>query len=141
MSERKCPFCGNESPKYQNYCSWECMIGEAKASGGKEILPNGLPVGCISWDGTMLECEHGDHPQYKYPVSVEQDYGEPIGVMVGRHALLYEDSNVALTLYEARYWLFDLRNGKCLNSSDMRMTEECLNDIAKRRDAQNDSIE
>ena len=72
-------------------------------------------------DGTMLECGHGDHPQYKYPVPVEQDYGDPIGVMIGNHALLYEDGNVALTLYEARYWLFDLRNGKCLNSSDMRM--------------------
>lgn len=131
----KCLFCGKESPKYHNYCSWECQIAEAKEAGGEEILPNGLPVGCIRWDGAMLECEHGDHSQYKYPVPVDHDYGDPIGVMTGLHALLFEDGNVALTLYEARYWLFDLRNGKCLNAnaSDIVITEAGMKEIERRR--------
>jgi hypothetical protein len=110
-----CLNCGklNQSA---NYCDWECSVAHAKSQGGKEILPNGLPVRCILADGTMLECEHGDHPDYKFPVMVlpgglpQEDIDMGMGGPE-MHALLYTDGNVALTLHEAVYWMWDLRNG------------------------------
>lgn len=128
-------LCGKDIPDYQNYCSWECQVNEAKNSGYTEILPNNLPIKCITGTGLLLECEHGDHPDYKFPVEVV--YIGPIGEdeiadfeMIHRrppsneeevrslyketHALIYTDDSVALTLYECNYAIWSTETGECL---------------------------
>jgi hypothetical protein len=70
----------------------------------------------------LLECEHGSHPDYLFPVDVdyignpipgEEDY--PLGEF---HALIYTDGCIALTLYECEYHLWGLSDGKELPRFD-----------------------
>jgi hypothetical protein len=63
---------------------------ESKKAGGRIIAPNGLPICCIRADGTLLENEHGDHPDYKFQVHAE--CVEPISLEhdVETHALIYQ---------------------------------------------------
>ena len=128
-------FCGKELQPGHNYCDFLCMIEAAKAEGGVVFTPNGLPIKCIHANGNMYEHEHGDHPDYKFPVKVE--YIGPIGedeihdytMMTGKepsdeeairrffsqtHALIYTDGTVAVTLYEARYAMWLVNSGKYL---------------------------
>jgi hypothetical protein len=66
-----CVFCGKEAPKYCNYCDgMDCIIGHAKANGGQEYRPNGLPITCIRADGTMLEQLGNDIQIYHLPFLV-----------------------------------------------------------------------
>lgn len=119
MSEaRICEGCGNELLKYVNYCSWDCHIAAARKVGGREVLPNGLPVRCITRDGTMLECEDGDHPDYKFPVEagrrnfVERDDEREL---LETHAFIYTDGQMALTIYETGYFMWALRDGSIIH--------------------------
>lgn len=128
-------FCGKELKPSHNYCDFQCMLDAAKAEGGVVYTPNGLPVKCIRADGNMYEHEHGDHPDYKFPVKVE--YIGPIGedeihdytMVTGKepsdeeairkfheqtHALLYTDGTIAVTLYECCYSMWLVKGGKCL---------------------------
>lgn len=137
MSEREytCHFCKRQVERGHNYCSGDCMVAEARASGGIEHLPNGLPIMSIRYDGMMLEHSHGDHPDYIFPVDVEytgevsgelleffeQVYGrapkddaELRGTRGETHALIYTDGSVALTLYECCYAMWQLRSGEWL---------------------------
>lgn len=114
-----CLNCGKMNIS-MNYCDWECMIESARKGGGREILPNGLPVRCILADGTMLECAHGDHPDYKFPVLVMSGESRPEDIAIGvgcpeMHALLYTDGTVALTIHDALYWLWSLFTGKLIS--------------------------
>ena len=116
-----CEFCGEDEP-----CDkWKCRVEMNRREGCPEHTPNNLPVRCIRADGTMLEHEHGDHPDYIFPVHIEyigpKDesryfvYGgqddEPIAgesVIEGynesidneTHALLYTNGSIAVTMYE-----------------------------------------
>lgn len=123
MANYPCINCGKIN-QYTNYCNFNCMIESAKKNGGKEILPNGLPIGCINADGTMLECEHGDHPTYKFPVTIEYrgilpDNLEPedSSYSTETHALIYEDGSIALTLSECTYYMWHLSDGHCMHGS------------------------
>lgn len=137
---KPCPGCSIEIPTCVNRC-WDCGIANAIEAGGKFYCPNELPVGCIKADGNMFEHEHGDHPDYKFPVSVEyvgplkighvSDYATMISSDVEEqnltletfdeaevratlgevHALVYTDGIVALTLYEHTYALWLLEDG------------------------------
>ena len=129
----QCLFCGKETPDGSNYCSSECHINAAKDCGGEEIRPNGLPITCIKANGDMLEHPDADHPDYKFPVDVEfcgtQAQKEemfslhsPGGEVIidekfmsmmchQNHALIYSDGNIAITIYEARYYMWFLKRG------------------------------
>lgn len=112
----RCAHCGKPTPPHSNYCGWACMIAYARANGGVEYLPNGLPIGCIRSDGMMFECENGDHPMYLFPVDVDgqeypSDVAEGFSEYPQLHALVYTDGNIALTLYEANYALWHVHDG------------------------------
>ncbi len=134
----KCKYCQNNCPNSQNYCSFQCMVDEAKDNGCKIHCPNGLPIGCLMADGTMLECEHGDHPDYKFPVHaiwIGEEEEDPILTQFNdeRHALLYCDEFIALTLGEARYALWHLSSGRALTKSheNLQLSDESLEKIRK----------
>ncbi len=132
IKHKQCAFCKKEIDRYVNYCSWDCIVAEAKANGGTVNCPNGLPIRSVKADGSMWEHEHGDHPDYKFPVDVhyvgpidEDDYKDA-EMMMGRpaanveevlkmkdetHALIYTDGNIAVTMYECCYAIFNLGTG------------------------------
>lgn len=133
----KCSFCGKEN-EYTNFCNNNvCHIEYCRSQGGKEYLPNGLPIKCITADGLMLEHEHGNHKDYKFPLKVE--YIGPVnwdeanedlpifGFEVNEknyckfksesHALIYTDGSVALTMFECNYAQFSVRTGKMIGGS------------------------
>ena len=128
-------FCGKELQSGHNYCDFQCMIEAAKAEGGEVHTPNGLPIKSIHANANMYEHEHGDHPDYKFPVEIE--YVGPIGedeihdytMITGKeppneeavrrlngqtHALIYTDGTVAVTLYECCYAMWSVKSGKYL---------------------------
>jgi len=131
------------------------MVKEAMAEGGKFHSPNGLPVGSIDRDGNMWECEHGDHPDYKFPVDldyvgddVEQEFrvvnGEGDTVDMGaewyeasrhrQHALIYTDGHIALSMYECGYVMWSLADGMILRApswhcSKWQLTKESLEKV------------
>lgn len=131
-----CIFCGKTTPEGHNYCDWTCHIEDAKKVGGVVHAPNGLPIRCIKHDNSMWEHEHGDHPDYMFPVEVEYVgnrfepkevqlviYGK---VLVGdelqhsrdqEHALIYTDSGIAVTLYESCYATWLLGVGQLVGGS------------------------
>jgi hypothetical protein len=65
----------------------------------------------------MLEHEHADHPDYKFPVTVEYVSEVPSDLpdwdtsyYPETHALIYTDGYIAVTMYEcchAMWWLKD----------------------------------
>lgn len=139
MNKYPCQNCGKMN-EGRNYCDWNCDVASAKKEGGLEILPNGLPIGCIRADGTMLEHEHGDHPTYKFPVTIEyrgvvpEDFPEwDTSYCPELHALIYEDGYIAVTLYECCYSIWSLNNGQWVGGrfgdKDWYMTKESLEKI------------
>ena len=140
-----CHFCHKEAPQYHNYCSWECHVNEAKANGGQTYLPNGLPVGCIRHDGNMYEHEHGDHPDYKFPVTIEFIGKKPEDLPEWdhsysdeTHALIYCDGWVAITMYEHCYAMWYLHRNEFGGGSlwgkkgEYRIKQESLDKIRER---------
>jgi hypothetical protein len=158
----KCGECGSPCPSYRTKCSWDCSIEEARRAGGKEHLPNGLPVRCIKADWTMLEHEHGDHPDYKFPIGVEYvgpltpQLREQFEILVGRppadddelrktngetHALVYSDGYVAVTMDECCYAMWYVTDGSLGGGSlwggtkkdpHWRLSEQALEQIRER---------
>src|SRR3990167_8008700 len=133
---RPCIACGKQILDFYNYCGWDCHVAFAKKMGGTVHCPNGLPIRSLKHDWTMWEHEHGDHPDYKFPVEIEyvgpvdeRDYeeykklcGEPatnddkIRDFKGEtHALIYNDSSIALTMYECCYSMWHVRDGTLMN--------------------------
>lgn len=134
-----CVHCKKPAPQYHNYCSWKCSIDEAKANGGKVITPNNLPIRCIAANGDMLECENGDHKDYKFPVEVEY-----VGVKEElpdwdnsycnqTHALIYSDGFIAITIHECCYCMWHLKDGSFGGGRSCyegwRLTEESVEKI------------
>ena len=123
----------NQRPRSE--WSWEEHIEEAKAHGGKTFAPNGLPIVAIRHDWAMLEHEHADHPDYKFPVlavyvgSDMSDFcwigsNEQVVPMTENeiymssredHAVIYGDGAIILTLYESCYSIWSLADGKLLH--------------------------
>lgn len=128
---KPCTHCGKPTEDYINYCNWDCIVNCAKAAGGTVHTPNGLPIRSVKFDNSMWEHEHGDHPDYKFPVVIEyvgaigpadqEDYRmcsgedgteEQIRSFRGEtHALIYSDGHVAVTLYECTYAMWSLADG------------------------------
>lgn len=90
---------------------------------GRVHTPNGLPVTCVRFDGTELECEHGDHPTYLFPVTVEYTGSrEGLCDFEGQpetHALIYTDGTIAVTLCECLYRMWLLPEG-VMHGADVR---------------------
>lgn len=129
------------------------MIEEAKQNGGKVHTPNNLPVGSIDRDGNMWEHEHGDHPDYKFPVDAEycgpeEDAPHFVNGEGKRstdceemndslrhetHALIYTDGHIALTLYECTYALWDgaglIKAGQMWKKGHWKLTAESCQKI------------
>ena len=111
----------------------------AKKEGGQIHTPNGLPIACIKVDGTMLEHEHGDHKDYKFPVTAEFIGEKPADLPEWdnsyeheTHALIYADGNIAVTLYEYCYAMWRLSTGELMGSpkfSGWRLTKESIDKI------------
>lgn len=129
-------------PAYLNFCSGDCMIDLARREGGVEIRPNGLPITCIRHDNTLLEHEHADHPNYRFPVEVEFIGTRPElperddSYTTETHALIYTDDSVALTLYECTYGLFSLHDGLSISGPGWKRGEWRLSEgsLAKARE-------
>jgi hypothetical protein len=130
-----CEICGKETCENE----WECRVEANRREGGQEFTPNNLPIRCIRADGMMLEHEHGDHPDYIFPVEVEY-VGPPdetryqlvngdgeIEMMDERwrygedheeHALIFANGSIAVTIYETCSTMWSLlsshkfKNGK-----------------------------
>lgn len=156
-SDKRTCVCGKALRPHENTCSWTCTVAVAKAAGGRVHTPNGLPIKCVRHDGTMLEHEDGDHPDYRFPVDVEyvgevkdehrRDYEAVAGVrpasdadvrdMYGEtHALIYTDGCVAVTLYETCYAMWLVRSGEPLGGRftyGRRLTEAARKQIAGLR--------
>lgn len=132
---RPCISCGKQILDFYNYCGWECHVAFAKKMGGTEHCPNGLPIRSMKADWSMWEHEHGDHPDYKFPVEIEfigpvdetdrEEYKRFCGVEATddnvrayrgeTHALIYNDSSIAITMYECCYSMWYLRDGTLAN--------------------------
>lgn len=115
MEKRICVgVCGKEVDKYHNWCNdSDCRIQSYLKDGGSIHAPNGLPVTCFRYDGMMLECEHGDHPNYRIPVTVKYVGDDPdeVSQPYQLHAVIFKDEAMCLTLYECRYFMWSLSNG------------------------------
>lgn len=62
----------DQGPKWhERDSSWNERIERALAEGAQVFRRNGLPIVCQRFDGALLEHEHADHPDYKFPVEVE----------------------------------------------------------------------
>lgn len=102
----------------------------------------------------MYEIEHGDHPDYKFPVhatyvgehpeehftvsdaggnNVEVDPGWVESRMHESHALIYTDGSIALTLYECSYAIWSLRDGKVIESQCWKRGEWQLTDESRAK--------
>lgn len=95
---------------------WSRDVARAVAEGGRVNTPNGLPVRSIRFDGLMSECSEGDHATYLFPVDVTgendaRDAADGHAEYPQLHALIYTDGVIALTLYEANYAIWSVRDG------------------------------
>jgi len=157
MTNGECAHCGKECPPNGgSFCSWDCHILAAAWLGGKKHVPNDLPITCIKYDGSMYEHEHGDHPDYVFPVKVEyvgDDAEEQFSCIgadgekadmgpgwiesqrIETHALIYTDGTIAVTMYECCYamWSVD-RSGELIGGSmwkqkDWKLTDDSIQKI------------
>ncbi len=145
MNTKICPGCGETPPQsYMNYCNWGCHIKHAIILGGSVHCPNGLPIATIDRDGNMWEHEHGDHPDYKFPVTINFIGVRPElpewddSYTKEYHALIYTDEHIALTMYECNYTLWSLSDGSYLggryNDKNWRLDEADLLKIKAIKD-------
>lgn len=134
--------------------SWDDQVRELRESGAKVIAPNNLPIKVIRHDGTLLEHEAAEHPDYKFPVTAEYIGTGPVDCLIDEHgneiplpadieeslryethALIYADECVAVTIYECCYHMWSLSKGKELRNpfsisrTDWRLDSESLNKI------------
>ena len=130
---KHCLYCGNETgDEALNFCNWDCLVKQARADGGTEHLPNGLPVRCVTAAGLMIECEHGDHPDYMFPITTEYHGTDEEELAHGSEirALIGVDGDVATTMHEACYATFSLVDGSLISGqswdTDWRLSDESL---------------
>lgn len=122
-----CAVCGKAEPCNE----WACRVEMNRREGCSEHTPNNLPIRCIRADGMMLEHEHGDHPDYIFPVEIEyvgpkdeeryqlvdgegnvemMDEGWRYSTDHEEHALLFASGSVAVTIYETCSAMWSLRS-------------------------------
>lgn len=114
--------------------TWEERIADAIAVGGRVIAPNHLSIKCLRYDGAVMEHEHADHPDYKFPVvadfvgPVPRDLLDCDAYCPETHALIYTDGSVAVTVHECTYSTWLVSDGKCIGGQhgeldDWRLSE------------------
>lgn len=133
-----CEHCGIETTPNLHYCSWACRIKAAVAAGGKELLPNGLFIECINANNDMLEVQHGDHPDYITRLDIDGENADPeYPEYPQAHALIYTDGYIALTMYEASYYIWAVLTGLPLggryqSGNQPRLSPAAMADIQQR---------
>lgn len=118
---------------------------------------------CIFADGTVRD-HHADHPDYIFSVDVRfvghvselmkhafhLETGTPIDEFndndvrnyhSSRHALIYVDDRIALTMHEFDYYIFSLKNAFCAGSnrhdfSFLMLSQESFDRIKKYKKGQ-----
>jgi hypothetical protein len=102
------------------FCGWDCHVDQKRKEGAKVFAPNNLYITCIRGDGALMEHEHADHKDYKFPVQMEYEGqsictdkctlvgGECLDHYPEAHALLYSDGYVAITLHEHLYYMWEV---------------------------------
>lgn len=83
--------------------SWDESVNTAKTAGAQTIAPNNLPIRVIGGRG-LLEHEHADHPDYKFPVLVEEDADDHV-MLTTQYALIFSDGTAAIMLHEHSYYV------------------------------------
>jgi len=83
--------------------SWDESVNTAKTAGAQTIAPNNLPIRVIGGRG-LLEHEHADHPDYKFPVLVEEDADDHV-TLTTQYALIFSDGTAAIMLHEHSYYV------------------------------------
>lgn len=116
-----CLNCGKVTPDGSNFCNWDCHIDLAVKDGGVKHQPNGLPIRCIKFDNSLWEHEHGDHPDYIFPVDIDQYSDSPFRE---DHALIYTDGHIAVTVYECQYFMWSLYTRKNMNGNGSTLSKE-----------------
>lgn len=133
---KSCNICNKSCEEYKNFCSWKCHIKAAKKAGGKAITPNNLPIKCIKANGYMLECEHGDHKYYKFPIylTYKDQFSDIDGnveekTFTETAALIYANKYIVVALFECCYLYF--YNGICKKGllKGCELTNKSLKDI------------
>lgn len=161
---KSCPNCGKDIEGNSNYCSWDCHVELARKEGCVDHRPNDLPVRCITAAGLLIECGHGDHPDYKFPVVAEyvgsrddeqfswigfdgvcKPMSEQEKDCFSRetHALIYCDGSVAVTMYECCYAMWYVRDGSLAGGSlwpakEWKLSDKSLAEIRTRFSDQED---
>lgn len=132
-----CVHCNKECE--HNYCTWECHVNTAREAGFKVIAPNNLPIRIVKPcgdTGFLMEHEHANHTDYKFPVKIE--YVGSANAFLNdndldytrdeMHALIYTDGSIAVTMYEYCYATWNLSNrngeGSLWTKGDWKMSEE-----------------
>lgn len=119
-----CENCGQKTSPHSSVCGWNCLVEYTKKHGGVVHTPNNLPIKCIAGD-RMLEHEHGDHPDYKFPVEIlfRPSPSQPPrrANPPEEHALIYSDGCIAVTLYECEYYMWHLEKNAEINPAPSRL--------------------
>lgn len=137
MSMKTCASCDREISRHTNHCSWTCHVDACYVV----WCPNDLPVASSkpANGGLLLEHEHGDHPGYRFPVTIDfigdirgtggdlQDEINTRGHVLTdeeyrqsrneTHALIYADGCIALTLYEHCYAMWHADDGSFMGGA------------------------
>ena len=113
---------------------WAVRVRSALEAGGTLLAPTGGEPRVIKADGTLMEHEHADHPDYKFPVKVaRQSNSRPLHWE--EHAFVFSDGSVALTLFEYCYALWHLRTGRFIGgslwNSDFFLSAESIRRIVR----------
>lgn len=160
---KNCLNCSKEIDGHVNYCNWDCHVEHARKEGCVDHRPNGLPVRCITASGLLTECEHGDHPDYKFPVVADyigerddkfiwvgsEGERKPMtdeefnGFSHETHALIYCDGSIAVTIYECCYAMWLMRDGSLAGGSlwkpkEWKLSDKSLAEIRTRFNDQED---
>jgi hypothetical protein len=150
-----CIHCRKEVPSHLNFCDWDCLVQDRLAHGAKIHAPNGLPVRCTAGN-LLVECEHGDHADYKFPITIDfigdtSKFGfvsgdgnggivetpatpeEIEGFSHETHAVIYTDGYVVVTMNEHCYAMWSVRNGECWGGNLWKKGEWKINEESLKK--------
>lgn len=96
--------------------SWDERVAAARLAGARVVTPNNLPISVIAANReggpALLEHEHADHPEYKFPVLTTylerltaDGAATRVFTVVNDHALVFSDGQMVMTLFEMRYFV------------------------------------
>lgn len=115
--------------------TWEEEVNQRKLAGAKIIAPNGLPIRFVRSDGVLLEIEGADHEGYKFPITtehVDDTSPEDSFIRSRRHAVVFVENHVCLTVFNGSYHLWSVQDGRALVGRLHDMKWAIANDSLKK---------